>query len=179
MKKLIWSFVFAFVASLPALVAQKNSRTVVIQPFFQESFQLPVQYALALPMEVKLHEHRLQGDAGTSPQMYVITPKKGAQSMEITLYLSDPLTGFAPKSVANVAGAPVNISSATVRALIWYRNPEKKEGMQLLFLKEVTSGGKTFDLGMAVTGKKDMLEKHYVALLRAFETSMVIPVSEL
>jgi hypothetical protein len=32
---------------------------------------------------------------------------------------------------------------------------------------------------MAVTGKKDMLEKHYVALLRAFETSMVIPVSEL
>ncbi len=53
------------------------------------------------------------------------------------------------------------------------RNSEKSEGLYLLFLKEITVDGYTRDLGLTITGREDMLEKHYAALLKAFESSVV------
>ena len=109
----------------------------------------------------------------TSPLVYVITPKKTSMDMALSIHLSDITAGFNVKFVEQASGEQIKIASSAVRAVRLYSNPEKNEGSYLLFLKEITVDGKTRDLGLTVTGRQDMLKKHYASLLKAFESSRV------
>jgi hypothetical protein len=171
LKSLVLSATFLLFGSL--LFAQKALDTIVIKPFYQEALQQPVQFTMVLPFKTQVRKKETQGVTVTSPLVYVITPKKSSLGMELNLHLSDVTSGFNVKFLQDASGQQVKIASSAVRAVRLYSNPDKNEGLYLLFLKEITVDGQTRDLGLTVTGRQDKLEKYYAALLKAFESSRV------
>lgn len=155
------------------LFAQKAQDTVVIEPFYQEVLQQPIKFTMVLPFKAQVRKKEIQGGTVTSPLVYVITPKKTSMDMELSIHLSDVTTGFSVKFIEQASGEKIKIASSAVRAVRLHSNPEKNEGLYLLFLKEITVEGETRDLGLTVTGRQDNLEKYYAALLKAFESSRV------
>lgn len=171
LKSFVLSAAILLCASL--LYAQKAQDTIVIKPFYQEALNQPVQFTMVLPFKTQVRKKETQGETVTSPLVYVITPKKSSLGMELNLHLSDVTSGFSVKFIQEASGKQIKIASSAVRAVRLYSNPEKNEGMYLLFLKEITVDGETRDLGLTVTGQQDKLEKYYAALLKAFESSRV------